>query len=51
VSQTGHLVRPLEQGNAFFENVGGWVLEAGVDVAEFLQSEKVGRVLGAVENI
>ena len=51
VSQPGHLVRPLEQGNAFFENVGGWVLESGVDVAEFLQSEKIGRVLGAVEDV
>jgi hypothetical protein len=49
MAKTSHLRGSFEEGDAFFEDVGGWVLEAGVDVAKLLEREEVGGVFGAVE--
>ena len=41
----------FERGDALFEHVVGGVHQAGVDVAEFLEGEEIGGVLGAVEDV
>src|SRR5690606_33842988 len=41
----------FEGRDAFFEHVGGGVHQAGVDVAEFLEGEAIGRVFGAFEDV
>ena len=42
---------PFERGDALLEHVGGRVHDPGVDVAELLEREQVGGVLGALELI
>mmetsp|Transcript_10221 Transcript_10221/g.46890 ORF Transcript_10221/g.46890 Transcript_10221/m.46890 type:complete len:402 (+) Transcript_10221:3891-5096(+) len=42
-------VATLELGHARLEDVGGGVADTGVDVAELLQGEQVGGVLGVLE--
>ena len=39
----------FERRDAFFEGGSGWIGDAGIDVAEFVQSEQVRRVLGIFE--
>ena len=41
----------LESGDALLEHVGGRVHDPGVDVAELLQSEEAGGVIGVVEDV
>ena len=41
----------LERGDALLEHVRGRVHDAGVDVAELLEREQIGGVLGALELI
>ena len=41
----------IERREAFFEHIVGGVHQAGVDVAEFLQGEQIGRVIGVLEHI
>ena len=43
-AETSELVGAFEETHTFFEDVGGGVLEAGVDVAEFGEGEEVGGV-------
>ena len=46
----GHAGRAaFESGHALFEDVGGRVHDARVDVAELLQAEQAGGVVGVVE--
>ena len=40
----------LQGGDALLEHVGGGVHQAGVDVAEFAESEEVGGVLGIIKD-
>jgi hypothetical protein len=42
---------PLDCGDALLEDVGRRIHQPGVDVAEFLQGEKIRRVLGALEDV
>ena len=42
---------PFERGDALLEHVGGRIHDPGIDVAEFLEREQVGGVLGALELI
>ena len=49
MTESAHLWGSFEKGDALFKNISGGVLKAGVDVAEFFEGEKVGRVFGAVE--
>lgn len=49
MAESAHFVGALKECDAFLENVGGRVLEAGIDVAELFEREEVGGVLGAVE--
>jgi hypothetical protein len=39
----------LERRDALLENVGRWIADAGIDVAEFLQGEQVRRVLAVAK--
>ena len=48
-SQGAHAT--LESGDALFEHVRGGVHDPGVDVAELLQAEEAGRVVGVVEDV
>ncbi len=41
----------LESGDALLEDVGGGVHDPGVDVAELLQAEEAGGVVGVVEDV
>ena len=41
----------FEGGDALLENVGGGVHDAGVDVAELLESEEAGGVIGIVKDV
>ncbi len=41
----------FERGDALLEDVGGGVHDAGVDVAELLQAEEAGGVVGVVEDV
>ena len=41
----------FERGDALLEDVGGGVHDAGVDVAELLQGEEAGGVVGVVEDV
>ena len=41
----------FEGGNALLKDVGGGVHDAGVDVAELLESEETGRVIGIVKDV
>ena len=47
--EAGHAA--LERGDPLLEDVGGGVHDAGVDVAELLEREEVGAVLGGVEDV
>ena len=42
---------PFERGDALLEHVGGRIHDPGIDVAELLEREQVGGVLGALELI
>ena len=42
---------PFERGHALLEDVGRRVHDAGVDVAEFLQAEEPGGVIGVLEDV
>ncbi len=41
----------FEGGDPLLEDVGGRVHDAGVDVAEFLQAEEAGGVVGVLEDV
>ena len=41
----------IQRRQALFEDVGGGVHQAGVDVAEFAQAEQIRRVLRVVEHV
>lgn len=46
---SGEGMATLEEGHARLEDVGGGVADTCVDIAELLQSEQVGSVLGVLE--
>ncbi len=41
----------IERRQALFQHIGGRVHQAGIDVAEFAQAEKIGGVLGIVKHV
>ena len=41
----------IERRQPLFQNVGGGVHQAGVDIAELPQAEEIGRMLGVMEHI
>ena len=42
---------PFERGDPLLEDVGGRVHDAGIDVAEFLQAEEPGGVVGILKDV
>ena len=48
-TETGHLMRTLEHGDAFLEYVRGRVHQAGIDVPEFPEREEIRRMFSVVE--
>jgi hypothetical protein len=42
---------PLQRRKPFFQYIGGWVHEAGIDVSELLQGKEVGGMFRAIEAI
>ena len=49
VGETAHFGCAFEETDAFFQHVVGGVHQAGVDIAQFFKCEKVGGVLGGIE--
>ena len=50
-AQAAKLWPSFEQGNPLFQHVGRRVHEPGIDIAQLSQSEEIGRMLGALENV
>ena len=50
VGEAGHFVGAFEERDAFFEDVGRRVHQAGVDVSELFEGKQVGGVFGGIEN-
>jgi hypothetical protein len=42
---------PFQSGNALLENILGGIHDTGVNVPQFLEGKKIGRMFGAVKHV